>query len=814
MKKTAFLLIISLLSRSVFGQDTWLKWARQFAGISPLNYSRGWGLETDVAGNVYSVGVFTGTVDFDPGPAVYNLTPTSTDVYISKLDSAGKFLWAKQITGSFGTLTRSFALDKDNNIYVTGTFQATVDFDLGPGIFNLTANGSNDIFILKLTKDGDFLWVKQIGDASAVSDAYSTTTDSFGSVYFTGSYKGSIDFDPGAGVFTLTSAVGTLRDAFVCKLDAAGNFIWAAGIGAAQADIGLGISADKLDNVYVTGTFSATVDFDPGPAVVNLVANGLEDMFILKLDAGGNFIWAKPIGGASSDACYKAVTDDAGNIYATGYFRSTADFDPGPAVYNLTAAAGTAIFVLKLDPAGSFVWAKAIGGVTLNTWGMDITLDNFSKVYTTGFFIGPVDFDPGPGSYNMNSAGIDAFITKLDNAGDFVWAKSLGGTNTDQGLAISVDRYLNIYTTGFFNTTTDFDLEAGTYNLTAIPVSDAFVHKVAQCASPAFSTLTVSACKSYTLNGQTYTASGTYQQTVFSTAGCDSIITLQLHIDTSVFTTVNASICPGQFYHAGGADQTAAGVYKDTLLTALGCDSIITTHLTIYGAPVPNLGPDGKLCANEQLILSPGAFSSYLWQDNSMQPTFTTANAGKYWVTVKDANNCSATDTLNILSLDTIPTNFLPANQDLCYGNMLRIAVPNYANYLWSTGSTLDFIDISNAGTYYLTVQDFNSCTGTDSITILRKNCLYIAIPNAFSPDGNSFNDVFKPTINQAIKDYHMIVFNRYGQTVFETRDYGTGWDGTFKAKKQSAGSYVYRIRYTNIFGVETVEHGSVLLIR
>lgn len=764
MKKIALLLILSSLSFSVFGQDTYLKWAKQFAGNSPLTYGRGWGIATDADGNVYSAGVFTGTVDFDPGPAVFNLTPISTDVYISKLDSAGKFVWAGQITGSFGSLTRSLSLDKDRNVYVTGTFQATVDFDPGPAVFTLTSNGTSDLFVLKLSENGDFIWARNLGNASAAAFSYSTTTDSFGNIYFTGSYSGTIDFDPGPGTFTLNATPGFFSDIFICKLDPSGNFVWAGSIGAAGQDVALGIHVDKTNNIYVTGFFGSTVDFDPGPGVFNLASNGQEDMFMLKLNAAGNFTWARSIGGTSVDYMHKAVTDDAGNIYATGFFRGTVDFDPGPAVFNLSAA-GDAVFVLKMDAAGNFTWAKNMGGPGLNNSGMAIDLDKLGNVYTTGFFIGPADFDPGPGTYILNSGGLDIFISKLTNNGDFSWAKSAGAAKQDQGLAITIDRSMNIYTTGLFGATVDFDLEASTYNLSAIPVSDPFVLKVAQCAS-------------------------------------------------AIYTTTNAAICQGQFYFAGGANQTTSGVYRDTLLTLIGCDSIIITNLVVHPKPNPNLGPDANICSNTQTVLSPGIFSSYTWQDNSTQPSFTVNSAGKYWVTVIDANNCSASDTINILSLDTMPVNFLPVDQELCYGNVLRISAPNYASYQWSTGSTGNYIDINNFGTYYLTVKDFNSCTGTDSITIQRKNCIYIAIPNAFSPDGNSLNDVFKPVINQAIKAYQMIVFNRYGQTVFETRDYGTGWDGSFKGKPQLAGSYVYRISYTNISGTDTIEHGSVLLMR
>ena len=250
------------------------------------------------------------------------------------------------------------------------------------------------------------------------------------------------------------------------------------------------------------------------------------------------------------------------------------------------------------------------------------------------------------------------------------------------------------------------------------------------------------------------------------------------------------------------------------MLTSLGCDSIITTNLKVNPKPKPDLGPDGNICTNSQGSITPGLFNRYLWQDNSTLPDYIVTSTGKYWVKVTDANNCSATDTLNVLSIDTIPKNFLPTDTQLCYGDVLRITVPNYSAYQWSTGSSTNFTDISNFGTYYLTVKDFNSCTGIDSITIQRKNCIYISIPNAFTPDGNSLNDIFKPTINQAVNSFSFIVFNRYGQKVFETREYGKGWDGTLKGKPQPSGSYVYHIKYTNIFGVEIVENGSVLLIR
>jgi gliding motility-associated-like protein len=817
MKCLFVIILFSFLNNSLFAQDTWLKWAKQFKGGETGNFDRGHGIGVDANGNVYSAGIFTGTVDFDPGPGTFNLTASggsNNDVYISKLDVFGNFLWAKQITGTATTVnTKSLALDKDFNVYVSGNFLMTADFDPGPNTFNLTANGSADAFVLKLTTNGAFVWAKQMGGLLTNTFSNSTATDSFGNIYFTGSYVGSVDFDPGPGIYTMTSIAGIGGDVFVCKLDTDGNFVWAGSMGGNQGDVGYGISVDAFDNMYVTGGYRNIADFDPGPAVFNQVALGLDDTFILKLDAAGNFVWVKSVGGFNLDWAYKAIADVSGNVYITGFYTVTADFDPGPAVYNLTTSGADGIFVLKLNIVGNFVWAKTMGGVINNNWGMDLALDATGNIYTTGFFIGPGDFDPGPGVFILNSDIVDIFISKLDNNGNFVWAKSMGAGDQDQGLSIAVDAFKNIYTTGHFGFTVDFDPEASTYFLTA-DVSDPYVQKLAQCNTTTFSTITDSACKSYTLNGQTYTLSGTYQQVIFNSSGCDSIITLNLNIYGGVSSTVNTIICPGQFYYAGGANQTTAGIYRDTLTTPLGCDSIIITNLSLYPKPNPNLGADRNLCMNEPITITPGTFNNYLWQDNSTQPNYTINNTGTYWVKVTDANNCSATDTLNIISIDTIPKNFLPADQDLCYGNVLKIAVPDYLSYLWSTGSTDDFIDVSTFGTYYLTVKDFNSCTGTDSITILRKNCIYMGIPNAFTPNGDNKNDIFKPEIFQAIKSFSFIVFNRYGQTVFETREYGKGWDGTLKGKPQPSGSYVYHIKYTNIFGVEIVENGSVLLIR
>ncbi|HAO47562.1 MAG TPA: gliding motility-associated C-terminal domain-containing protein [Ferruginibacter sp.] len=812
MKSVLTLILLVFFPVVLLSQDTYLRWAKQASGGVSTTYDQAWGLAVDANGNVYSSGTFSGTVDFDPGPGVFNMTSGSNgNVFMLKLDVFGNFLWAKQLYSVKSMNNRSLAIDKQSNVYVTGSFSDTVDMDPGPGILPFIATGSIDMFVLKLSSQGSLVWAKQL-NGTLQGSSMAAATDSQGNICIAGGFTGTVDFDPGAGSFFLTAVSNAGSDIFICKLDPSGNFMWAVAVGGNQQDFANGINIDQADNIHVTGSFSSIVDFDPGPGNNFIMTRGLSDIFILKLNASGNFVWAAGVGGSNTEWGYKTVVDAAGNVYTTGFFTGTADFDPGPGTFNVSSPGADAMFVLKLNAAGNLVWVRSAGGPISNNWGLGIALDRNGNVYTTGFFIGPADFDPGPGIFIMQSQVVDIFLLKLDNNGNFIWAKSAGANGNDQGMSVVVDPYNNIYVTGHFGRTVDFDLEASTYFLTADD-SDPFFLKLAQCNSTTYQTLSVVTCGAYVLNGQLYAASGTYYQVLMNTSGCDSILTLNLTIDAK-FSTVNAAICEGQSYYAGGANQTTTGIYKDTLVTSLGCDSIVTTVLTVHTNPTPDLGPDRKICTGSSVFITPGVFAGYLWQDNSTQPTFVLNQTGNYWVRVTDANNCSASDTLTILALDTIPKNFLPANQQLCYGNELKIAVPGYQDYRWSTGAVSSSITLRNFGIFYLTVKDFNDCTGTDSITVTRANCVPIAIPNAFTPNGDGLNDVFRPTINQEVKRFYFTVFNRYGEKIFETHEYGKGWDGKYKGKDQPAGSYVYLIRFTNIFGWSPENNGTVLLIR
>ncbi len=208
------------------------------------------------------------------------------------------FVWAKQVGGSETDNGNSIATDANGNVYITGNFEATVDFDPGAGSFNLTSNGGSfysDIFIEKLDANGNFLWAKQIGGIGN-DYGWSIATDDSGNVYTTGRFKGqNVDFDPGAGIFNLSSGGGSSYDIFIEKLSSNGSFVWAKQMGGTADDMGLSITMDLFGNIFTTGSFQGIVDFDPDTGIFNLNSTGSEDIFIQKLDANGNFLWANSI---------------------------------------------------------------------------------------------------------------------------------------------------------------------------------------------------------------------------------------------------------------------------------------------------------------------------------------------------------------------------------------------------------------------------------------------------------------------------------------------------------------------------------------
>lgn len=463
MKKIYALFLITV---STVASAQNLEWARRIGGTGT---DMGHAIAVDNLGNVYATGIFMNTVDFDPGVGVFNLTSAgSWDIYIQKLDSAGIFQWAKRV-GSTGD-DRGHAIATDGaSVYITGMFSLTVDFDPGAGIFNMTSGGSTDEFAVRLDAAGNFVWANRMG-GSGDDRGNSIALDASSNVHITGYFTGNV-----SGIANLNSAGQT--DIFILKLTSAGTLAWSKKFGNGGLDEGNGITVSSNGNVYSTGTFQVTVNFGSS-ANFTTVGGAYWDIYILKLSANGNFVWAKQIGSVFEDRGFAVTTDAAENVYTTGYFSDVADFDPGTGVYNLTGNSNSKDpFIVKLDAAGNFVWAKNVGS-WLADHGYSIDVDGTGNVYTTGYFQSVADFDPGPGVYNMTANGQDIFLLKLTSAGNFGWAIQFGSSGGDGGYASTTAVNGSVYASGWFWQTTDFDPGPGIFNLTSIAGADVYIVKL------------------------------------------------------------------------------------------------------------------------------------------------------------------------------------------------------------------------------------------------------------------------------------------------------------------------------------------------
>jgi peptidoglycan hydrolase-like protein with peptidoglycan-binding domain len=230
----------------------------------------------------------------------------------------------------------------------------------------------------------------------------------------------------------------------ISKLDLNGDALWNKTIGGTVIS---SIDFDTFGGVYITGSFSGTIDFDPGSEIEDLTAVSNVDNFVLKLDTNGNYIWAKNFGNTSYGSTSYIALDSSSNVYITGQFSNVSDFDPGVGVVNVTSTGNSDIFIVKLDSDGNYVWAKNMGGENYDR-AYFITLDSSDNVYTTGSFQGTADFDPSVEEANLVSSSNNAFISKLDNNGNYIWAKKL---DYYMGYSMITDSSDNVYVTGYSN---------------------------------------------------------------------------------------------------------------------------------------------------------------------------------------------------------------------------------------------------------------------------------------------------------------------------------------------------------------------------
>ncbi len=370
------------------------------------------------------------------------------------------FGWARTWGGSYEDYGLRVAVDGSGNVYVTGTFEGTVDFDPDGGDPH-TSNGWDDVFLSKFDSSGNFKWARTWGGLYGDRGS-AVAADGSGNVYITGEFLGTadfaVDFDPGSGTDYHTSTDGW-TDVFLSKFDSFGYFKWARTWGGTKGEYANGVAADGSGNVYVTGYFWDTVYFDPDGGDPH-TAFSASDVFLSKFDSSGNFEWARTWGNfLSDDYGHGVAADSTGNVYATGFFYGMVDFDPGGDDPH-TSKGQRDIFLSKFDSSGDFEWARTWGG---SDWdeGLGIAADGSGNVYVTGNFEDTVDFDPDGGDPHTSNGDCDVFLSKFDSSGNFEWAQTWGGIDYEYGIGVAIGGSGNVHVTGHFEGWVDFDPGGG-----------------------------------------------------------------------------------------------------------------------------------------------------------------------------------------------------------------------------------------------------------------------------------------------------------------------------------------------------------------
>jgi len=350
-------------------------------------------------GEEYILGTFRGAVDFDTWPRVESLTsadPSVDEVFVLKRDGASALKWVRRFAGPGRVSAARLAMSPAGGVWVAGTFGGAIDFDPGDGVATLvSAEGTDDAYVAKLGADGAFRWAKRVGGVGSDS-ATDVVADPVGGCIVVGSFTGVVDVDPEPNRVEPRASRGE-SDAFVVKMSAAAT--WARTFGGGGRDTAAAVALANGGGIFVTGEFTRTVDFDPGPgdatmAVDDSASRDNPDVYVLKLTGEGDFRRVSVLRGPGVDSAGDIAVDENVTVVVTGSFSRSLDVDPGDRARLFSATGTTEAFVVKLS-AGNLEWARQItaqvGGAA---FGTGVAFGTGGMVYAVGGFSGSIAGDP------------------------------------------------------------------------------------------------------------------------------------------------------------------------------------------------------------------------------------------------------------------------------------------------------------------------------------------------------------------------------------------------------------------------------------
>lgn len=407
MKKviSLFLIVIGYFAHC---QNTSLEWSAQSSVVSS-----GRACAVDNFGNIFLTGLIEDGLK-------------ENGIYFAKFDSLGNNIWEKQIfSGGSNDGGYSIKCDSENNVYLTGSFRDTIDFQNNI----LIAYGICDIFILKFNNDGEIMWAKNEG-GNSWDWGYSLCLDTEDNLYVTGYFHDEANFSG----FTINAEYSNAI--FIAKYTTEGQLVWIKHYGGEEgffANSGNSIIADTNCNIYVTGRFGGNVNFDN----FNFNSDGSRDVFLMKMDSTGNINWVRAFGSQSDwDNAFSVALDLLGNVYVTADFYHTITIDS----LTITTSEDHPTLIAKFNNNGTIGWINFIvntGWSSSNNFNKEVVVNNPNNVYLYG-------------TYEPNDNNYDIFLTKYNETGNLLWHEIYSGLNNSFGNYITRGEGSKLFLIGDF----------------------------------------------------------------------------------------------------------------------------------------------------------------------------------------------------------------------------------------------------------------------------------------------------------------------------------------------------------------------------
>ncbi len=771
----------------------------------------------------------------------YSFGAGLTDVYLVKTDEYGDVQWTKTYGGTVADFGFSIMQTNDGGYIITGN---TTSF----------GNGASDVYLIKVDVNGVLQWSKAYGSAvddkgwsvqqtadggylilgqtsgygAGSTDMYLLKVDANGNLLWTHTY-GGVNSDEGYSVEQTTDygyilcgrtksfGAGNM-DIYLIKTDIVGNVAWTKTFGGANDDEGRSVKQTTDGGYIITGETSS---FGAGQA----------DGYLIKTDGSGNIQWSKTYGGNLTD--YGNFIDqnvDGGYIF-TGH---TFSFGAG----------NVDVYLIRTDAAGNEIWSRAIGEIN-GDQGYAVIQTTHKEFmiagHTNNFGNGQADYylikADTNGKSGCNEAPASSVISPFSPQ---IGTGVLIG-NGGLGMPVTTIEATHVLQTNVVCYSCKFDYSGMTLQVDSVTCNgynDGQATVVMVGGAGPFKFLWNPGGQ--TTDTATALSPGTYSVQITDTNGCDTTLNFNVYEPPplTVILQGDSEICGGDtaviIASGGDAYQWSSGDTTDTIMVfpLSTTDYIVTVYdgicfeVDTFNVAITALIPhtqitgDNAICAGDTATLIGNGAGSYLWnttetsQSISVSPPVTTT----YWLAATNACG-SDTDSAQVV-VNPLPLANAGNDTNIFVGDVAFLQAKGGLEYLWGPPEDLSCITCpdpvaspSETTTYYVTVTDQFGCTAIDEVTVYIDKEVYLFVPSAFSPNNDGQNDILYVR-GRGIKSVEFVVYDRWGERVFETNDYKIGWDGTYKSEPLNSAVFMYYVKALFKDGSERMLKGNVTLVR